>query len=220
MKNLVWISALLVGCGGGSENAPPPENGHEVADPYAEGGGEQTPPDDQGGGSAESPPAGPASVMIKAVMGGTEVAARVRVLDGDRVVAEGQAPLSAQMTAGTYTFTAEISDAALLVDTPTVRNEDVTVAAGGPRDVTIQIPRAQVRLKVVRGGREIRNPEITLMHQGSTEAVYRFHPGAQHISISPGRYEADVKMGTQVIHVQGITFMDGATQDIPIEINN
>ena len=220
MKSLVWICALLMGCGGGAESTPPPNDGHDVNDPYAQGGeGGQTPPDGQSAETPQEPSAGPASVMVKAVMGGAEVGARVQILDGDRVVAEGEAPLSAQVTSGTYTFTAQISDASLLVDTPTVRNENVEVAPGGPHNVTVPIPRAEVRLTVVRGGRTIRNPEITLMRQGSTDPVYNFRPGAQHISISPGRYEADVKMGTQVIHVQGITFMDGATQDIPIQIN-
>jgi hypothetical protein len=159
--------------------------------------------------------------MVKAVMDGNEVAARIQIRnDEDQVVQEGEAPLSAQVPSGTYTFTAQISDASVLVDRPTVRNEGVTVAPGGPHNVTVNVPRAQVRLKVIRGGREIRNPEITLMRQGSTEPVHRYRPGAAHISISPGRYEADVKLGArEVIHVQGITFMEGATQDIPIEIN-
>jgi len=223
MKSLVWMSVLLLGCGGGTDAAPPPENGGDVEDPYAAGNG-GAPEGTEGGGTSTEAPSepqgGPASVMIKAVMDGTEVAARIQILGDDgRVVQEGEAPLSAQVSAGTYTFTAQISDAAILVDRPTVRNEGVTVAPGGPHNVTVSIPRAQVRLKVVRGGREIRNPEITLMRQGSTEPVHRYRPGAAHIPISPGRYEADVKMGRDVIHVQGITFMEGATQDIPIEIN-
>jgi hypothetical protein len=223
MKSLVWIGAVtLLGCGGGSENTPPPSDGHEVQDPYAEGGGEQGAPAGEQGGEAPAETAGaPASVMVKAVIEGTEVGARVQVLDGDRVVAEGEAPLSAQVTSGTYTFTAQVTDAAVLVDRPTVRNENVEVAPGGPHDVTISIPRAQVRLKVVRAGRLLRFQEIVLMHQGSTEPVYTFRQGNDHVPISPGRYEADVKLGrNQVIHVQGITFMEGATQDIPIEINN
>ena len=222
MKSLVWIGAVtLLGCGGGSDNTPPPRDGHDVQDPFAEGdghqGGEGEP--QQGTQTPEEPAAGPASVMVKAVIEGTEVGAHVQILDGDRVVAEGEAPLSAQLTSGTYTFTAQVTDATVLVDRPTVRNEDVTVAPGGPHDVSVSIPRSQVRLKVMRGGHEIRNPEIVLMHQGSTAPVYTFHPGAEHVPISPGRYEADVKMGrNQVIHVQGITFMEGATQDIPIVI--
>jgi hypothetical protein len=222
MKSLVWMSVLVMGCGGGSEAAPP-QNGGDVEDPYGAGSG------DNPGGSGEEgtttqgpqePQAGPASVMVKAVMDGNEVAARIQILaDDGHVVSEGEAPLSAQVTSGSYTFTAQITDAAILVDRPTVRNEGVAVAPGGPHNVTVSIPRAQVRLKVMRGGREIRNPEITLMHQGSTEPVHTYRPGAALIPISPGRYEADLKMGREVIHVQGITFMEGATQDIPIVIN-
>lgn len=224
MKNLVWITvATLLGCGGGSESTPPPQNGGDVEDPYVEGGGNQdTAAGDHAAGdqTPAEPAAGPASVMVKAAIEGTEVGAHVQILDGDRVVAEGEAPFAAQITSGTYTFTAHVADAAVLVDRPTVRNEDVTVAPGGPHDVTISIPRAQVRLKAIRGGRELRFQEIVLMHQGSTEPVYTLRPSADHFPISPGRYEADVKLGrNQVIHVQGITFMEGATQDIPIEIN-
>jgi hypothetical protein len=209
--NLVWISVLMLGCGGGSETAPPPQNGGDVEDPYAPGNGD-TPEGGEGEGNTtapapEEPQGGPASVMVKAVMDGNEVAARIQIRnDEDQVVQEGEAPLSAQVPSGTYTFTAQISDASVLVDRPTVRNEGVTVAPGGPHNVTVNVPRAQVRLKVMR--------------QGSTEPVHRYRPGAAHISISPGRYEADVKLGArEVIHVQGITFMEGATQDIPIEIN-
>lgn len=224
MKSLVWMSVLVLGCGGGSTGEPPPNNGGDVEDPYSSGDGNA--PDTNGGDGTTTtgpsePQNGPASVMVKAVMDGTEVAARIQILaDDDHVASEGEAPLSAQITSGTYTFTAQISDAAVLVDRPTVRNEGVAVAPGGPHNITVSIPRAQVRLKVMRGGREIRNPEIVLMHQGQTEPVYTFRPGAAHIPISPGRYEADVKLArNQVIHVSGITFMEGATQDIPIEIN-
>lgn len=221
MKSLVWLSVLALGCGGGSTSTPPPNSGN-VEDPYAQGNGEPegTPEEGNTTEAPAEPQAGPASVMVKAVMEGTEVAAHIQVLaDDGHVAAEGEAPLAAQVTSGTYTFTAQISDAAILVDRPTVRNEGVEVAPGGPHNINVSIPRAQVRLKVMRGGREVRNPEIVLMHQGSTEPVHRFRPGASHIPISPGRYEADVKMGRDVIHVQGITFMEGATQDIPIEIN-
>lgn len=222
MKSLVCMSVLVLGCGGGSEATPPPQNGGDVEDPYAAGGGAPEGSGEEGTTTQgpEEPQAGPASVLVKAVMDGTEVAARIQILaDDGHVVSEGEAPLSAQVTSGSYTFTAQISDAAILVDRPTVRNEGVAVAPGGPHNVTVSIPRAQVRLKVMRGGREIRNPEITLMRQGSTEPVHTFRPGAAHIPISPGRYEADLKMGRDVIHVQGITFMEGATQDIPIVIN-
>lgn len=222
MRTLIRATLVMsiAACGGGT---PPPENNDDATDPYAEGGEAPAPPTE--GQASQAPPAeaeaGPASVMVKIKVGGAEASGHVRILDdSDSVVSEGEAPFSTRIPSGTYTFEAQISNESILVDRPTHRSEGMEVRPGGPHEIVVDVPRAQVRLTVVRGGRAVRNPEITLMRPGSTEPVFRFRPGSEHISISAGRYEADVKMGSQVIHVTGITFMDGATQDIPIEITH
>ncbi|MBI2893133.1 MAG: hypothetical protein HYY06_06240 [Deltaproteobacteria bacterium] len=222
MRTLIWATLVMSisACGGGG--SPPPATANDQAgDPYAEGGETPAPPAEGQANEATpaQPEAGPASVMVRIKVGGSEVSGHVRILDeSDAMVSEGDSPYSARIASGTYTLTAQISDESILVDRPTHRSEGVEVRPGGPHEIVVDVPRAQVRLTVVRGGRAVRNPEITLMRPGSTEPVFRFRPGAAHIPISAGRYEADVKMGTQVIHVTGITFMEGATQDIPIEI--
>jgi hypothetical protein len=73
-------------------------------------------------------------------------------------------------------------------------------------------------LNVTRNGRAIRRPEVTLFRQGSEEPSATFRVGASHVPISPGRYEADVKLSGHEIRVRGLTFMDGATQSIPVNI--
>jgi hypothetical protein len=75
-----------------------------------------------------------------------------------------------------------------------------------------------VRLNVTRNGRPLRHPEITLFRQGSEEPSATFRVSDEHVPISPGRYEADVKLRGHEIRVRGLTFMDGATQNIPVNI--
>ena len=64
----------------------------------------------------------------------------------------------------------------------------------------------------------MRNPEVVLYRQGSEEASATFRVSGEHVPITPGRYEADVKLRGHEIRVTNLAFMDGATQDIPVNI--
>ncbi len=164
------------------------------------------------------PPSGPVDVTVKIVVGGEEVAGAVALVnEAGETAAEGNAGETFNVQSGFYRITATISDESVLIDTPT-KTEETEIPAGEAQTVSVEFPRARVRLRVTRNGRRLRRPEVTLYRQGSEEPSATFRVSDDHVSISPGRYEADVKLRGHEIRVRGLTFMDGATQNIPVNI--
>jgi hypothetical protein len=217
---LVSTLALVVACGGGTETEDTTTNdvardqtvGEErVEEPPAEVSAEPEP-------EPEPVPSGPVDVTVRIVVGGEEVQGSVALAnEAGETAAEGNAGETFNVQSGFYQITATIADESVLIDTPT-RTEETQIPAGDAQTIDVEFPRARVRLNVTRNGRPLRHPEITLFRQGSEEPSATFRVSDEHVPISPGRYEADVKLRGHEIRVRGLTFMDGATQNIPVNI--
>ena len=238
MQKTVWLFLVAaVACGGGESEAYNPEadylessaGGEE--DPMLAGAGEGLEGDEDvlaedgptpaaGGPRGDAPAAtGPARLTVGISVEGESAPGKVKVLSasGD-VIKEGPAGRTYTLPPGTYTLVAEVTDASVLVDKPSRTGEAFDLEAGDERTENVEMGRSKVRLKVMKGNRHVRNTRVELMRQGSEEVVLDFKPGNQHISISPGRYDAVVHMGNTRVEVDGIVFMGGATQDIPIRV--
>jgi len=171
-------------------------------------------------GEAPAPtPSGPVTVTIRLVVGGRSVAGHVEILDENgSKVAEGDAGSALTVQSGVYSIVGKINDEHVLVDKPQRQIDMVELTPGAPRTESIEFAIARVRFVVRVRGRPTPGARITLMRPGTTDHVAEFQAGTEHIMISAGRYEADVRAGAMVTHVRGIALMDGGTQDIPIDV--
>lgn len=165
-------------------------------------------------------PTGPARLTVRITIEGEETAGQVQVLNaaGD-VVDEGASGDTFAVPAGRYVLVGKVEDASILVDTPSKEADPIMIASGEERTEDIELGRAKVRLKVYKGRRQIRNVKVELRRPGSEEVVYEYEPTADHVAISPGRYDAVVHLPrNEQVEVTGIVFPAGSTRDIPIRI--
>jgi hypothetical protein len=219
----MMVVALFWGCGGGGETETETEVETETETEGGEGG-EDLPWEEEGaegggeGGAAATPGTGPGRITIQIKVGVEDATGdiTVRAEDGTETRATSGSPTTLQP--GTYVIVAHITDQAVLVDRPTIEQE-LIVSPGDVRNEIVEFPRARVRLRVVRRGRPAGRARVTLTRTvlGSEEVVVQ--TSEDHIPITPGRYNGVVRVGNQEITVEGITFMGGATQDVPININ-
>jgi len=203
LAGLLALSCAACGPKGG-EGSEEEEGGDDSSGDLGEGGEEA---------------GGPARVTVKILVDDAQARGRVRVLSASgQVEAQGQSGETFTVRSGPHTIEGSITDESVLIDKPT-QTVEVDLAGGSePQVETVEFARARVRLHVMRGRSEISGTQITLMREGTTDAVLTIRPRNQHIPISAGRYEADVKMGRDTVHVTGLQFAAGATQDIPINV--
>ena len=214
----VFLGAV-VGCGGGQPTQvadPEPYDDGMQSDPVGDPvDNPEEMPDDTGPAPV---PSGPVEVTVSVRIGNEDGSAQIRLLDsnGDSVH-EGASGTPFTVQSGTYSLEASITDARVMVDTPT-KTEEVTLSPGEPQTVEVRFPVARVRLGVSRRGRMSYRGQITLFREGTEEEVASFRLSNNHIAITPGRYEANVRSGSLDTRVSGLMFMDGATQNVPIEV--
>lgn len=155
-------------------------------------------------------------------MGGEESTGNVRVLSASgEVVAEGRSGDTFTVEAGSYRLVGEITDAAVLIDTPTRESDGmITVLAGQEQTATIDHARARVRVRVTRRGRPVAQWRMQLRRQGVEGAEpITLRASEQHTPITPGRYDATLQFGANRIEVTGIIFQGGATMDVPVNVD-
>jgi hypothetical protein len=138
----------------------------------------------------------------------------VRVLssNGDEI-AKGRSGEAIRVPVGIYTLAVKNND---LIDKPERRRRNVELRGGAPIRHTSEWPVARVKLITRVGGRAIKT-KVVLHHQGGGDAVAEFQSGT-FIRVSPGRYEANVHRGASVTKVSGLQFIEGAEQQIPVNI--
>ena len=157
---------------------------------------------------------GTATVIINVKTGDAPGTGRIRVLTSTgEEVAHGASGQSINVPPGIYVLAVQNLD---LVDKPERRARDVQLNGGPPTRHTSEWPVAIVKLITRVHGRPART-RVVLHHQGGGDPVAEFASGTV-IKISPGRYEADVHRGSNVTKVTGLQFIEGATQDIPVEV--
>lgn len=223
----LFAAMLILGCGASdSQQTTPddediefsPEDDAIFGDAPPSGALLDDPEDEDA--TREPEPVGPAEVTIEVKLGLEEVRSATVVVKSasGATVAEGRGGETFTLQAGTYSVTARVTSDDLIVTAPAETTESIDVEPQEPQTVRVTIPAAHVRLTVKRNGRTIRNPLVTLFREGGDEQVAQFRAGNQEITISPGRYEADVRTGSQEIRVRGLMFMGGARQNIPVNI--
>ncbi len=164
-------------------------------------------------------PSGPAEVTVTIKVGDDTAHGTVKVLgESGQQVAQGDSGSVIDIPSGTYSFEATVNDPHKVIGQPSHTTDPIHVAPGDSSQ-EIHVPVAQVRLRVNRSGREIAHARVELKKDGDTATVADFRTGAEHITIAPGRYTAVVHVGNSAINVSGLIFMEGAVQDIPVNIH-
>lgn len=218
MRRNVWIVSLLFACGCGGGSTEPTQ---ESTPPVTTGGDEQSTPDETPETHDAPPPAaGPATVRIVVKVDGHEVPAEVTLTDAaGATVAQGAAGATFNVTSGTFSATAHITDATVIINRPTQNAGPFEVAPGAEHVQTFELERAQVHLIVNQRGRPVRGARITLRRQNAQEDPIELRVGDEQVPFLPGRYDATVRFGSQSIEVTGLMFMGGAVQNVPINVN-
>ena len=154
-----------------------------------------------------------ATLVITIKTGDAPGNGRIRVLTSQgEEVARGTSGQPINVPPGIYVLSVQNLD---LLDRPERRRRDVELNTGLTKH-TSEWPLAQVKLITRVGGRPART-KVVLQHQGGGDPVAEFASGTL-IKISPGRYQAQVHRGRNVTTVTGLQFIEGAIQQIPINV--
>ena len=217
-------AVLMLACGGSSANQPDDDEevdfSPESADLFGDGPPqagplEEEPADTEGG----EVPGGPTRVTVEVKLGTEDYEGEIAIQNtSGATVAQGRGGQTFTLQAGDYTVVARATNEQHIIGAPVEGSESISLAGEEETTVRISIPAAQVRLDVRRNGRPLRNPRVTLFREGGDEQVAQFTATDRYITIVPGRYEADVRQGNQEIRVRGLTFMEGAQQNIPVNV--
>ncbi|MBX3269338.1 MAG: hypothetical protein KF729_03705 [Sandaracinaceae bacterium] len=219
---IIILGAIVaVGCGGGGAASPEPED--EPAPIADTGGGEDADVEPEPEPEPEPPRAtGPGQLTVTNSVGNQPGGGTVQVIGpGGAVVAEGRSGQTFTVDAGTYRLRGAITEASVLVDTPTLELDgEVTVPAGQTVTSTINFPVAHILLRVRRAGRDVAawTLEIAREGRGGSNRV-RLTPSTEHVPITPGRYSGTLRQGGQQIEVSGLIFQGGARMTVPVDVN-
>jgi hypothetical protein len=150
-----------------------------------------------------------------------EVGGNIRVLDSSgAVVAEGSSGETFSVPAGTYRVVGVITDAALLIDTPTRESDDeATVSPGQETSARVTHPVARIRLRVTQRGRALNNWRAELRRQNGQGGMIEMRAADPHRPVSPGRYDAVIIAGSERFDVSNVIFQPGSTADVPVTID-
>jgi hypothetical protein len=230
MHNLTNVSIVLLlvclGCGGAQ---PPPV---ATSDNQPSGTGEPTTaasPSSEGLSSSlaqpsnnpppavEAPAVGPAAITISVLVKGKPVPATVQFLDGSgKPAVEGKADEKISISSGRYEAVVQITDPTVLADKPSKRMT-VELKPGQESKEQIIFPWAKIKLNVKVNGRLDANAKVKLLRDGSAVATVTSADN-DYVQISPGRYQAEVITKNTKAMVDNVMFPDGATQDVPVEV--
>jgi len=206
-------------CGGGAKPAEEPS----APEPSTAAGGETVSetaeePLAEAQAVASEPEAGPAKLTVITKVGRDAAAAKVRVLGADgSVLAEGKSGEPLEVPSGELTIEATITDPKAIIDLPT-QTSSVTVTAGDEAKETLSFARSLVRVTVNIKGKMDPTAVVILSKNGTT--VAKLTSGASdYVSISPGRYTASVKSQRAEITVNELILNEGATHNIPLNVN-
>jgi hypothetical protein len=217
---LVGMGVAWAACGGASA----PQAPAEPPPPAAEAAGSEaiTEPAesavDEQAAAPESPPAGPAKLTVVVKVEREPAAAHVRILsDEGTLLAEGAAGQAFEVPSGELTVEASITDPKALIDQPT-RAESVSVQPGEDHNLPLVFSRSLVKVAVnIRGKLD---PKAVVILSKDGKQVAKLASGApDYVAISPGRYQASVKSPRAEVNVSDLTLNEGATHNIPLNVN-
>jgi hypothetical protein len=161
-------------------------------------------------------PSAPATVTVEAAVKGELKPADVKLIDAEgEEAAAGKTGESLSVPSGEYTLLVSIEDPKVLADRPTQRTP-ITIAPGQNPVERVDFPWASVQLKVRVNGEPENKATVRLMRQGAVIATVE--SGGEHITLSPGRYQAEVVTRDATIEVKMLLFPEGATQTVPVDV--
>lgn len=218
-----WIAIssaclVLTACGGSSPAPAAPVESTAQGDEQPVLAEEESAPEPAEEEVSREPAAGPAKLTVIAKVAGQEAPAKITVRDEQgNVLAEGKTGEVLDVQSGVLSVEATITDASALVDKPTMVQE-VSVEPGSEAKEVLNFAYAKVRVSVNIKGKVDKTATVTLSKDGAT--VVKLVSGAsEYVTISPGRYEASVKSQRADISVPPLVIMEGATMDIPLNVN-
>ncbi|HHH30620.1 MAG TPA: hypothetical protein ENK57_20075 [Polyangiaceae bacterium] len=222
MRAAFLMSALLAasGCGGGDAADEPTTvdttGGETEAVVVAEPEPEPEPiPEPE-------PASGPAQITVSNSVGGAEGGGTVEVVDAQgEVVASGDSGQTFNVESGTYSIRGTITDASVLIDTPTREAEDyVTVPPGETTVASVNFAVSRILIRVRRGTRSVPRWRLTLHRDGRDPGEpIELEPSSEHVPITPGRYSGSLRFGGREIEVNGLIFQGGARMTVPVDVN-
>jgi hypothetical protein len=209
---------VLTACGGSNPAPAAPVESTAQGDEQPLLAEEESAPEPEEEEVSQEPAVGPAKLTVIAKVAGQEAPAQVTVRDEQgNVLAQGKAGQVLDVQSGLLSIEASITDAAALVDKPTMLQE-VSVEPGGDAKEVLNFAYAKVRVSVNIKGKLDKTATVTLSKDGSP--VVKLASGAsEYVTISPGRYEASVKSQRADVSVPPLVIMEGATMDIPLNVN-
>lgn len=219
MANAKRTHRVVLGCSLLLGACAPPVEQSEVAPKSA--GSEHAPgasaaPEPLAAEPAAPPAPAPATLTVEAAVKGELTPARVRLIDseGDEAAA-GKSGESLSVVSGEYTLIVSIEDPAILADRPTQRTP-LTVQPGENPTHRVDFPWASVQLKVRVNGEPESKATVRLLRQGAV--VTTVESGGAHVTLSPGRYQAEVTTRDATIEIKQLLLPEGATQTVPVDV--
>jgi len=208
---------VVFGCGGSTSQQPgqAPNDTDMAMNKSAEQRPEETPQENP---IEEPRPEGPATLTIDVTVKGQPVASEIKVLNASgEVVAQGNSGQTFQIRSGHYTAQIQVTDTKAMVDKPT-KVLDLDLEPGSEAHETASFPWTRIRLNVKVKGQINKKAKVKLIRNG--EAVATIESAAEaYVTISPGHYKAEVSVGTMTTTLDDVMLSEGATRDVPIDVN-
>jgi hypothetical protein len=218
MRYLFWATTLFIySCGGSAAQQPSQEaSGLESVDSDPS---EQLDPQASDDDSmTQSAFAGPASITIEVTVKGEPVSSDIKLLnEANEVVSEGGSGQTFRVRSGRYSAQIQLTDKKALIDKPT-KVLEFELAPGAEVTEKVSFPWTQIRLNVKVKGRLNKKAKVKLIRDGEVVATLQ-SAARDYVIISPGHYQAEVKVGSLVTKLDDIMLPEGATRDVPINVS-
>lgn len=213
---LLLVGALAVGCSS-TQTEGPEEPEVEATDP-GEGSVE---PEETGnvdtfedsgsvGETEESEPVsgGAGRLKVKISAGGEPGSAKLRIITASaepQVVDEGSSEQTYDLPAGRYDVEATISTT---LDPAQKRLQDVPVKAGETTERTIEFPVGTLKLQPMRGNSPVKS-KVRWRYGGGGDWFEKTSNTGEEITLSAGRYDAEIMIGKMAITISDIQVYEG-----------
>jgi hypothetical protein len=214
------VGLLAVGCSSTQGEGPEEPIGEPTGDPVDEGGEESGDTgrvdefEDSGSVSeneeaAEAPmTGGTGRLRVKITTSGEAASAKLRILTSavePQVVEEGTSEQTFDLRAGRYDVEATLSTT---LDHAQKRLQDVPIKAGETTERTIDYPVGTIVLQPMRGASKVRS-KIRWRFQGGGDWFEQTSNTGEELTLSAGRYDAEIMVGKMAITINDIQVYEG-----------
>ena len=184
----------------------------EHTQPPAASAGDEPPPSAAPEATEPAPPAR-GRVVMQAKCAGNPVTAHGQMPIERGFIVDFEMGQEFTAEAGTRQMTVTLTQDDVLVDKPTLQLA-VPVEPRKLNEVDAVFPWARVQLKVLARGIEQPKTAVKLLRAG--EVVAEVTSGEPAFMVTPGNYEAEVKVRGKTVRVKGLVFFEGTDQVVPV----